>query len=214
LTKQTPVGTSPGPDRPLKYSKSQLRWQHILSAATSLFDERGFAASSMQDISDRVGVQKGSLYYYVKSKEMLLFEILRDLHRGGEAIVAGIDHHAPDPLDELRRLLVQIGIYAGEHADRLRIYNRDLEYLTQEQQAVILGERHMYQIAVERLMRRAVDMGHIPADLNLGVAVQTALSVVSAISDWYHAEGTLPLEAVATQVATTVVSGLASYNLN
>src|SRR5688572_7080453 len=94
-------------------TKSQKRWASILETATDLFREKGFYASSMQDISDAVGIKKGSLYYYVRSKEELLFEILKDLHKGGEALIEGVNLHSSDPLGELRSLLVQFGLYAA-----------------------------------------------------------------------------------------------------
>lgn len=194
-----------------RQAKSELRRKHILAAATALFNERGFAATSMKDISDRVGLQKGSLYYYVPSKELLLFEILRDLHRGGEALVANIDFDTADPAGELRGFLVQIGIYAGKHQDRLKIFFRDLEYLTPEQQQLIISERQLYSRATAQLIERAKDRRQIPATLDTNVAMQMALRAVSAISDWYRPDGALTIEQVAVQVAGITVRGLTAY---
>ena len=56
------------------------REQQILDAAAVVFYEKGYAAASIQDVADAVGILKGSLYYYIDSKEDLLFEILRDAH--------------------------------------------------------------------------------------------------------------------------------------
>ena len=49
----------------------------------SRFHEKGYEATSIQDIADAVGILKGSLYYYITSKEDLLFEILEDVHQQG-----------------------------------------------------------------------------------------------------------------------------------
>ena len=98
---------------PQKLTKSRLRWEAILQAAIELFNRKGFHSASMQDIADLVGIKKGSLYYYVDTKEELLFQILRDLHQGGEALVAAANFRSIDPLGELRSLLLQMGIYAG-----------------------------------------------------------------------------------------------------
>lgn len=195
-----------------KNRKSQERWADILTAATELFSKNGFYASSMQDISDAVGIQKGSLYYYVDSKEDILFEILRDLHQGGEALVASTNFLTADPLGELRSLLVQVCIYAGKHADRLRIFTNDFDYLNAEQQNMILSERKMYQDAVIRLIRLAIERGQASESLDVGSATQVILRGVSSISQWYMPAGPLPIERIAVQTAGLMVNGLAHYD--
>jgi TetR/AcrR family transcriptional regulator, cholesterol catabolism regulator len=47
----------------------------IALAAVKLFEQKGYHATSVQDIADEVGLQKGSLYHYIHSKEDLLLHI-------------------------------------------------------------------------------------------------------------------------------------------
>src|SRR5690242_21930048 len=56
------------------------RQQEIVEAAARVFHEKGYESTSIQDIADAVGILKGSLYYYITSKEDLLFEIIRGVH--------------------------------------------------------------------------------------------------------------------------------------
>ncbi|MFW7355032.1 MAG: TetR/AcrR family transcriptional regulator [Brucella sp.] len=51
------------------------RHRDILDAAAALFAERGYAATSVRDIGERVGLLGGSLYHYIKSKEALFVRI-------------------------------------------------------------------------------------------------------------------------------------------
>ena len=194
-----------------RHPKSQQRWEQILLTATRLFSERGFAATSMQDISDHVGVKKGSLYYYVESKEQLLFEILRDLHHGGLALVAGVNFLSSDPLGELRAFLVQVGIYAGKHADRLGIYGRDFRFLDQAQQSRIIEERFMYRDSVTKLLERAIELGTIDASLHVESAAQAILRATATVSEWYQPKGPLPIEQIAVQTAKLLIAGLEHY---
>ena len=57
-------------------SKSEVTRQAILHAAAGLFRERGYAAVSLRDIAEVVGMKTGSLYYHFSSKEGLVEEIL------------------------------------------------------------------------------------------------------------------------------------------
>jgi TetR/AcrR family transcriptional regulator, cholesterol catabolism regulator len=205
--------TSRPPTPPVRkrHAKSQRRWNLIVEASTALFKERGFAATSMQDISDRVGLQKGSLYYYVTSKEMLLFEILRDLHRGGEALVDHINFETSDAAGELRSYLVQICIYSGRHADRLSIFSRDFHFLSAAQQNEIIRERVMYRRAVEGLIQLAIEQGRFSPKLDVATAAQMVLRAIIATYEWYRPDAGLPIEQIAVQSAAILVQGLAAF---
>lgn len=51
------------------------KYDEIARAAVTLFNQKGYHATSVQDIADEVGLQKGSLYHYITSKEELLLQI-------------------------------------------------------------------------------------------------------------------------------------------
>lgn len=54
------------------------RQKEIALAAVKLFEQKGYHATSVQDIADEVGIQKGSLYHYIHSKEDLLLQIAHE----------------------------------------------------------------------------------------------------------------------------------------
>jgi len=54
----------------------ESRADQLLETATLLFKEKGYHNTSMQDLADALGLQKGSLYYYIESKEELLRRLL------------------------------------------------------------------------------------------------------------------------------------------
>lgn len=51
----------------------------IKDAALHLFASRGYANASLEDVSSAAGFTKGAVYYYFKSKENLLLDILQDI---------------------------------------------------------------------------------------------------------------------------------------
>lgn len=210
-SKQRASGTAPAKTSRKYHPKSRDRWNRILEVATELFLERGFAGTSMQDISDKVELKKGSLYYYVESKEQLLFEILRDLHHGGVALVANVNFESNDPLGELRAFLVQICIYAGKHADRLGIFQRDFDFLDAEQQREIIVERFMYRDSAVKLLDRAVALGQVAPALHVKSAAQVVLRGAATVSEWFRPGGELAIEQVAVQTAKLMIAGLTNY---
>jgi AcrR family transcriptional regulator len=77
--------TAAGPTAPCRWRRrKEARPGEILAAALDCFAERGFAATRLEDVAQRAGVTKGTLYLYFASKEELFKAVVR------EAIVAGI----------------------------------------------------------------------------------------------------------------------------
>ena len=59
------------------------RWSEILDAAGQIFNEKGYQAARIEDIAGRVGILRGSLYYYIDSKEDLLYALSVAGHTSG-----------------------------------------------------------------------------------------------------------------------------------
>jgi AcrR family transcriptional regulator len=88
----------------------------ILDGARELFVERGYAGTSIRDISERVGMTKGSLYYHFESKEQLLSALLTPLLAAIDGCVATAET-ADAVTDELLHTLVDT---LDEHGPVLR----------------------------------------------------------------------------------------------
>ena len=89
------------PGRPKDEGLQSRRTQEILDAATAIFAERGYAATDVQLIADRLGVGKGTIYRYFPSKEELFLAAvdlgMSRLSRQMDQIVADV----ADPLDRI-----------------------------------------------------------------------------------------------------------------
>jgi AcrR family transcriptional regulator len=55
---------------------NEARWSEVVNAAFTVFSEKGYEAATVQDIAVRVGLLKGSLYYYIESKEAALYAVI------------------------------------------------------------------------------------------------------------------------------------------
>src|SRR5438128_12691346 len=82
------------------------RGEEVYSAALRLFREKGYHATSMQDIAAAVGLYKGSLYHYIGGKEELL---VRVFERSMGVLLADVERIASDrslaPSLQLRRVV-------------------------------------------------------------------------------------------------------------
>ncbi len=63
----------------MRARRAQRTRQGVLDVARRLFAERGYDATSLQQIADELGVQKANVYYYFKTKSAILDELLQTL---------------------------------------------------------------------------------------------------------------------------------------
>src|SRR5215467_11567177 len=103
-------------NKPKKVSMSKE--QEIITVAARLFKEKGYRATTLEDIAAAVGMLKGSLYYYIRSKEELLYIVVRepvrhDYHHLMQKLQKDVIE-TPKHYQRLWATLLQQGIDAGE----------------------------------------------------------------------------------------------------
>jgi AcrR family transcriptional regulator len=161
--------------------RKEARPQEILAAALTVFAERGYAATRLDDVAKRAGVTKGTLYLYFPNKEQLFISVVRgtllpELMRIGEeasalsalasidAIIANFERLAASPIGAIPKLVLG---EAGNFPEIARFY-------ADEVAARGLGMiRALLQRGVDRGEFRAIDIEHaaycVVAPLLLGV---------------------------------------------
>ena len=83
-----PAPPSPWAPASKRETQRQAKRDAVLQAAAQLFNERGFHATSLDDIAARLHVTKPTLYYYVKNKDEILIECVR---QGLQMTIDGIE---------------------------------------------------------------------------------------------------------------------------
>ncbi len=81
------------------------RMTEILESAAQLFYEKGFHGTSIEDVAGEVGMLKGSLYYYIESKEDLLYQLLLEDIRRATGVFDDNTAGTAAPLEKLKRTL-------------------------------------------------------------------------------------------------------------
>ena len=129
------------------------RQQEILEAAARVFHEKGYESTSIQDIADSVGILKGSLYYYITSKEDLLFEIIQGVH---EEALKNLDRTAAvegDALQKIRAFVVVHFTHNAHNLVKMAVFFQDFRSLNGERRQLIVEERDLYDSFLRDLIR-------------------------------------------------------------
>jgi len=105
VTKPPRPHHSPRSAVPKSKGKAGTRLEEVLRSAANIFFAKGFHATSIEDVARDVGMLKGSLYYYIKSKDDLLFQLLLAGIEDGDAHIAQQIDPAGDPVEQLERAI-------------------------------------------------------------------------------------------------------------
>ena len=184
------------------------RRQEILEAAAGVFHEKGYKATSIQDIADAVGILKGSLYYYITSKEDLLFEILQDVHQQGLQNLERVDATPGTPLQKIRAFVTLHVTHNAENLVKMAVFFHDFRSLKPERREIIVAERDLYDQHLRSLIAEAQKDGSVCPDLDPKLTSIEILGMMNWIYHWYRPNGTLSVSELADTMADFVVAGI------
>src|SRR5580704_13800655 len=96
--------------------RRRLVEREILERAAELFAERGFAGTTVQDIADALGMSRPALYYYVKSKDVLLEQLVENLSINDAKVLEEIRRRRTgDPVEKLHAMAQHLATNAGSN---------------------------------------------------------------------------------------------------
>jgi TetR/AcrR family transcriptional regulator, cholesterol catabolism regulator len=163
------------------------RRNDLTRTAARLFAEKGYHGTSIGDLAEAMGVQKGSLYAHISSKADLLWEVARE---GSAAFHAALDA-VPDEgpvVDRIRAALrAHLGVVA-EQIDVATVFVREWRYLQGERREEFVAERRRYEERFRALFREGRELGELRADLDDGTATLLALSAANWAYTWIRPE--------------------------
>jgi AcrR family transcriptional regulator len=184
------------------------RRQELTREASRLFAERGFHGTSMDALAQALGVQKGSLYSLVGSKQELLYATMSE---GARAFHAALDAVPEDaPASERVRLAFRGHLrVVAEQLDVATVFTREWRYLEGEHRDVIVAERRRYEERWRALFREGVEGGDLRTDLDVAAATLLVLSAANWAYTWLE-RGRDTVE-LADRFTAILVDGIRGY---
>jgi AcrR family transcriptional regulator len=189
------------------------RKSDIREAALTLFAERGYHATSMDDIGRFIGVKGPSLYNHLKSKQELLVDIMVTTMIALHAQFDRVNSYG-GPSERLRKAMEAHVRYHATHPRDVRIGNREIPSLEEPAHELVLRLRNEYENKWRRLIQEGIDCGDfsIPSPR---VAVYAILEMGIGVAQWYRPDGSLSLEEICelyAEMASRLLSGQRSMD--
>lgn len=198
------------PVRPPRLPSGERRPRYdlesLLTVAVTVFTERGYDGTSMEDLARASGLSKSSLYHHVESKEQFLRLALERA------------------LLPLLASTTEEGATTGPAIARLRhLIRRDVEILAEqlpyvtlllrvhgntETERWALAERRCFDAIVAGLVQAAVDEGDVRADVDARTTARLIFGVINSLTEWYRPGDTLSAATMAAQLDEMIFRGI------
>ena len=159
------------------------RRNELTRQAARLFAEKGYHGTSVGDLAEAMGVQKGSLYAHIDSKADLLWDVARDGAAAFHVALDGVDETLP-ATEKIRLALRAHLRVVAEQLDMATVFIREWRYLEGERREEFLAERRRYEERFRSLFREGRELGELRADLDDATATLLALSAANWAYTW------------------------------
>lgn len=182
---------------------------NVMAAAVEVMSERGYAATTIQEVADRVGVLKGSLYHYFSSKEELLFRILEESHQQNAEIVARVKASESSALEELLEYLRQSAAWYLANVERANIFFTESRHLTGAHRDKAREDSRNYVRYIQGLLEKARADGDIRDDLDIRLITRFVLGALNSVRSWPARSGDrIPAEAIVESFSELIKSSI------
>jgi TetR/AcrR family transcriptional regulator, cholesterol catabolism regulator len=159
------------------------RRSELTRQAARLFAERGYHGTSIGSLAEAMGVQKGSLYAHIASKQDLLYATMREGADAFHGALDGIEERLP-ATEKIRLALRAHLRVVAEQLDVATVFVREWRYLEGERREEILAERRRYEERVRAFFREGRELGELRTDLDEATAALLALSAANWAYTW------------------------------
>lgn len=178
----------------------------IVAAAAALFRERGFAATSMQEIADAVGLTRPALYYHFRNKEEILESLVEEITLKSirKTLLLNAEPSA-DPAQTLRTVVTAYALWILRHPQHFAVLSRDEQDLPQQARELQRRGRRELLETFSRVIRTGVDTGRFRV-VNPTVTTLSIFGMCNWTVQWFKPEGQLSEEQVANEIADLAVA--------
>lgn len=183
------------------------RKEQITETAAKLFSERGYMATSMRDIAEKMGIEAASLYNHISGKEEILHSICFDM---AHLFIRAIDEVNDIYFDAEKKLRMAIQNHIEiltANLTRSTVFLHEWKYLTGDNRSAFIALRDKYEKEFTVILQNGEDE-NLFKEVDKKFAVLNILSSLNWITEWYKPSGEMPPEQIAAKLSDFVLMGL------
>jgi TetR/AcrR family transcriptional regulator, cholesterol catabolism regulator len=188
--------------------KYEQRYLEVLSAAARAFAKRGYQSATTKDIADEIGLQQGSLYYYLTSKESALEQIC-DVAIDGYVSFSDRVRRSKQRASKKLRTIIELHLSTlDERPDFFRVFEENRGKLGDKARHKIGRQIRVYEKNIEAIFRQGIRAGEFRDDIDAVHATLTLLAACNAVSVWWQVRSAAPIPKVAADISDVLLRGV------
>lgn len=184
--------------------------RELRRGAARLFWEKGYAATTIRELAELLGVQKASLYYHISGKEDLLYDIcVESLGNIHGAVVEALAEES----DELLRVRAMIRAHVTsmlEDREKHATMLTELKSLSPERREAVVGLRDDYERVSREVISEAQEAGVLRSDMSAKELHFGLFNLLNWTIFWYRTDGDLSPEQLAEKFESLFLDGALS----
>src|SRR5213082_3295844 len=184
------------------------RRAELTRAAARLFAQKGYHGTSIGDLAEALGVQKGSVYAHIESKADLLWDVAREGAAAFHAALDAVPEEGP-VLERIRATLRAHLRVVAEQLDVATVFVREWRYLEGQRREEFVAERRRYEERFRALFREGRELGELRTDLDDATATLLALSAANWAYTWLRRD--TDTDALADRFYEFLLDGMRGY---
>lgn len=191
----------------IKNKQNITKKEAIIEKASKLFFEKGFSASSMRDLAERVGVEAASLYNHIRSKEELLQEMCFKAAKHYTENIDAIEKEDSSYIVKIEKILRFHIDQMINNYETVQVVDRDWKHLSEPYLINYHNERRVYRKRVTAIVEAGIKRKEVK-NIDAPTAVLIMLHAVSGIESWHRSTKKISAKDLEENILLILLKGL------
>lgn len=179
----------------------------ILQKAAAMFREKGFAATSMRDLAESVGIEAASLYNHIRSKNEILEAICFNVANRFTANMEGIESGRDSSIQKVETLLRFHIRQMVDNYEEVYVSDREWKHLEDPYLSNFQTQRRSYRKRFAAIIEEGIQKKEIKK-IDASTAVLIMLHAISGIESWHRSKEKINGEELENNMVVILTDGL------
>ncbi len=184
------------------------RKEQVIRKAAELFREKGYAASSMRDLAQKLGIEAASLYSHIKSKEEILQSLCFDMATEFRKSLDEVERQKGPASEKLRRGIVGHIQVMAKDLTASAVFMNEHRHMSQPFLREFLLLRINYINRFKDIIEEGINSGEFKDSIDKKLAVMTLFSSLNWMPQWYDPHSNIVPIDLGQKLADMLVNGM------
>ena len=184
------------------------RKEQVIRSAAELFREKGYAAASMRDLAQKLGIEAASLYSHIKSKEEILQSLCFDMATEFRKSLDEVEKQKVSASEKLKSGIIGHIQVMAKDLTASAVFMNEHRHLSNPHLREFLLLRINYINRFKTIIEEGMNKGEFKSNIDKKLAVMTLFSSLNWMPLWYDPSSNINPLSLGQQLADMLVNGL------